>query len=209
MLLDEFEAVPAGQHTSEQLGQLNLEVRALFAHRCYRCHSAEEQEAGLALDTESGVRTGGDSGPILVAGRAADSEIIRRIELPRGHDDAMPKKGQMLTRKEADLIRLWIDLGAHWADESTAVFPQAPLALERPVMPPAHTGGSHPVDRFVNAYFAKNDIRWPEAVSDRVFVRRAYLDAVGLLPTPAQIEGFLRRPEADGANRGLPVPFDS
>ena len=196
-LLDEFEAVPAAQHTIEQLDQLNLQVRALFAHRCYRCHSAEEQEAGLALDTESGVRTGGDSGPILIAGRAADSEIIRRIELPRGHDDAMPKKGQILTRKEADLIRLWIDLGAHWADEEAAVFPQAPLALERPVLPPAHIPGSHPVDRFVNAYFAKNDIRWPEAVSDRVFVRRAYLDAVGLLPTPAQIEEYVRRPEAD------------
>lgn len=196
-MLDEFGAVPAGQHTRQELDQLNLEVRALFAHRCYRCHSAEKQEAGLALDTELGVRTGGESGPILVAGHAADSEIIRRIELPRGHDDAMPKKGQALSRAESDLIRLWIDLGAHWADEESRVFPQAPLVLERPVLPAADAEGSHPLDRFVNTYFAENGIRRPEVVSDRVFVRRAYLDAVGLLPTPAQIDEFLRRPEAD------------
>ncbi len=196
-MIDEFASVPAGQHTRQELDRLNLEVRALFAHSCYRCHGAEKQEAGLALDSETGVRTGGESGPILVAGRAGESEIIRRIELPRGHDDAMPQKGQALTRAEVDLIRLWIDLGAHWADESMRVFPQAPLALERPSMPPAWSGGAHPVDRFVNAYFAANEIRRPEVVGDRVFVRRAYLDAIGLLPTPAQIDEFLRRPEAD------------
>jgi hypothetical protein len=44
-----------------------------------------------------------------------------------------------------------------------------------------------PVDRFIELYFQKHGITPPEPVSDRVFVRRVYLDLWGLLPTPEQL----------------------
>ena len=192
-LLAEFRTVDADAFSQTQLDRLNLEVRALFAHRCYKCHSTEKHEADLILDSEEGVRAGGESGPILVAGNAAESEIIRRLSLPRDDEEAMPQKGKALTQEEIDLIKLWIDLGAPWADRELQIFPEADLALARPDLPPIQRGFDHPIDRFVNAYFEAQGIRWPKPVDDRAFIRRVYLDAIGLLPTPAQVEAFLQQ----------------
>jgi hypothetical protein len=48
-----------------------------------------------------------------VAGRAASSEVVRRVWLPPSHKDAMPPGGRRaLTAAEASLLRWWIDRGA-------------------------------------------------------------------------------------------------
>ena len=39
---------------------------------------ADEMEGGLALDSEEGVRNGGDGGPIIVAGRPGELETALR-----------------------------------------------------------------------------------------------------------------------------------
>ena len=135
-LLAEFRAVDTGAYSAQQLDRINLEVRALFAHRCYKCHGPEKQEGGLVLDNEAGVRAGGESGPIFVAGNAAESEIMRRLLLPRDDEDAMPRKAEALSRDEIDLIGLWIDLGAPWAEGDVRIFPEAELALENRPCPP-------------------------------------------------------------------------
>ena len=207
-LLAEFRTIDTGDYTQTQLDRLNLEVRALFAHRCYKCHSTEKHEADLILDNEDGVRAGGESGPILVAGNAAQSEIIRRLTLPRDDEEAMPQKAKALDQQEIDLIKLWIDLGAHWAEGELHLFPEADLALDRPDLPPIKRGFDHPIDRFVNAYFEAHRIRWPRPVDDRTFIRRAYLDGVGLLPTPEQVDAFLRKDDPDKRERLIQVLLD-
>lgn len=50
---------------------------------------------------------------------------------------------------------------------------------------------AQPLDRVVNAYFARHKIVAPQPVSDAVFARRAYLDAWGLLPSPEELRAFL------------------
>ena len=122
-LLSEFRNVSDGGLELHQLDKLNLEVRALFAHKCYKCHSTEKHEGDLILDNKEGVFNGGENGAIFVAGDAANSEIIRRLSLPKGDDDAMPQKGKALTRDEIDLVSFWIDQGAHWADRELKNFP--------------------------------------------------------------------------------------
>ncbi len=189
-LLAEFRAGDAEAYAPEQLDRINLEVRALFAHRCYKCHGAEKQEGGLALDSEARVRIGGESGPIFIAGNAEESEIMRRLQLPPEDEAAMPQKAEALSRDEIDLIGLWIDLEAPWAEGDAHIFPEAALELEKPPLPPGNAF-DHPVDRFVDVYFQQEGIRWPKPVDDRTFVRRAYLDAIGLLPTPEQVDAFI------------------
>ena len=135
-LLAEFRAVGTETLAPEQLDRLNLEVQALFAHRCYKCHGPEEQEGGLALHTETRVRLGGDGGPIFLAGNAEASEIMRRLRLPRDNEEAMPQKAKALSRDEIDLIGLWIDLGAPWAEGDEHIFPEEELALDPPAARP-------------------------------------------------------------------------
>lgn len=189
-LLDELASVQEASALSEpDLNRLNIQVRQIFAHTCYRCHSSDKQEGDLRLDSEEGVMRGGEGGPVVLPGNAAESEIIRRLRLPASHEEAMPEKGDRLAEKEIALIELWIDEGAHWADEELQVFFEAALALNKPDVPDGP--GDNPIDRFVNAYFIEQDLTWPEPASDVVFIRRAYLDLIGLLPKPEEVDAFL------------------
>lgn len=187
----------ADSFPEDQLNRLNLEVRALFAHRCYQCHSEAKRKGGLALDHKEGVFAGGDGGAIFVAGAPGESEIIRRLKLPRSDEEAMPPKGKLLADAEIDLIALWIQQGAHWADTSLKVFREAPLALKRPALPSTPAAYEHPIDKFVYTYFQEQGIEWPNLIDDRQFIRRAYLDITGLLPKPATIQQFEEDTSAD------------
>ena len=191
LLLTQFSKVSQqDQMTRAELDKLNMGVRAIFAHNCYKCHSSEKQKGDLALDTEEAILRGGETGEVIVMGNSNQSDLIRRISLPRSHDDAMPPKGKLLTEDEIDLIRLWVDLGAHWSDERLKIFPEAELALTKPALPPVSGTYSHPIDRWINQYFAQQDMDWPEPISDRLFIRRVYLDIIGLLPSAEQVEAF-------------------
>lgn len=177
--------------STEQLDRLNLEVRALFAHHCYSCHSTGKRKGDLALDHKAGVFAGGENGPVIAVGNSGKSELIRRVKLPAGHDDAMPTKGKRLSDSEIRLIELWIDQGAHWAADTLKVFYEAPLALTKPDLPNPVNGFEHPIDRWISAYFEENNIKWPTLIDDRQFIRRAYLDILGLLPPSDSIRTFI------------------
>ena len=199
-LLAELTAVASGNPTDSlsvaQQNRLNLEVRGIFAHHCYKCHSELKQKGELILETKEGILKGGEDGEIFTPGDAEHSEIIRRLKLPRSDEEAMPGKGKALAKEDIELISLWIDQGAPWADESFKVFPEATLALTKPELPES-AERSHPVDRLVDAYFQENDLSWPEPVDDRTFLRRVYLDTKGLLPRPEQVRAFEQESSAD------------
>ncbi|MGD1891598.1 MAG: DUF1553 domain-containing protein [Cyclobacteriaceae bacterium] len=185
---------PQDSLSLDQQDELNLKVRGILAHNCYQCHSDLKQKGDLVLETEDGMMAGGESGVVVIPGKAEESELVRRITLPTDHDEVMPKKGKVLKPEEIALIKLWIDRGAHWADAQLKVFPEAELALSQPALPPSDQEISHPIDRIVNDYFNEQDTNWPEVVDDRTFIRRAYLDIVGLLPPPSAVSEFIRAP---------------
>ena len=173
-----------------QQEDLNLGVRAILAHNCYQCHSENKQKGDLVLDNKRGVYQGGKSGPIIVEGRPEESEMFIRVSLPPDHDDVMPKKGKVLKESEIRLIELWIKNGAKWSDGALKIFPEAELALSQPELPKGNTE-SHPVDKIMDSYFKEKRMKWPEVVDDRTFIRRAYLDILGLLPEPLKIDQFV------------------
>ncbi len=192
-------ALLAGLNRSDSLSEiqqdeLNLGVRAIFAHDCYQCHSENKKKGELVLENKEGVFKGGESGAIIVAGKPEESELFRRISLSPDDDDVMPKKGKILKKHEISLIKMWIKKGAYWSDKALKIFPEAPLALSRPDLPDVRHQ-KHPVDKFIGAYFDENDIDWPKVVDDRTFIRRAYLDIIGLLPNPKEINSFVNDQE--------------
>ncbi|MDP6307275.1 MAG: DUF1549 domain-containing protein, partial [Verrucomicrobiota bacterium] len=63
------------------------------------------------------------------------------------------------------------------------------LTPRRPELPGDE--GGHPVDRILAPYFAKHGVTTGEVVSDRLFVRRVYLDTIGLLPPVAELDAFV------------------
>lgn len=175
---------------SSQQEELNLEVRAVFAHNCYQCHSEYKKKGELALDSKRGVFQGGENGSIITPGLPKKSELYKRITLPTNHKDVMPKKGKTLAKSEVDLIALWIKQGAVWSDRAEKIFAEAPMALEQPDLP-KESAEVHPLDQLMDVYFKENDLKWPQLIDDRAFIRRVYLDINGLLPSPEAVDEFL------------------
>jgi hypothetical protein len=60
-----------------------------------------------------------------------------------------------------------------------------------PDLPPDQPGLASPVDRLVDAYFEEKNIAWPAMIDDNLYIRRVYLDIIGLLPSPEEINAFL------------------
>lgn len=172
-----------------QQDQLNLEVRAIFAHNCYQCHSENKSKGKLVLETKRGVFKGGESGVIIVPGKPDESELYKRISLSLNEEGVMPKKGKVLKDTEIELIKLWVQNGAHWSDQALNVFPEAELALIKPQLP--QSAEINPVDKIIDAYFEEKSLDWSPIVEDRNFIRRAHLDIVGLLPEPSAIATFI------------------
>src|SRR5690606_21302038 len=108
------------------------------------------------------------------------------------HEDVMPSKGKKLSSKEVEIISVWIEKGAPWPDDTAAhkTFRIAELTPRNPELPTASQGIDNPVDRWVNDYFAQHNIPWKEVVDDRTYLRRIYLDIIGLLPSPEDVQRF-------------------
>ncbi|MFO1052037.1 MAG: c-type cytochrome domain-containing protein [Planctomycetota bacterium] len=125
-------------------------ILPLLEKRCIECHATEGRDAngrsrrtkgGLRLDSRDAIVRGGDSGPVLVAGRPEESELYKRTTLPADDDDVMPQKGDPLTAAETGLLREWIASGASfgtWTGTNAKVV-DAP-AKPDDAAPPARTG---------------------------------------------------------------------
>lgn len=176
-----------------QVAALNIEVRSILAHNCYKCHSAEKSKGELRLDRKDFVMRGGKSGEIITAGHPEESEMIRRLLLPRTDKESMPPKGKTLSEKEIATLELWIKVGAPWPDNPNekSVYRVAELAPRKPAVPSDESGLSNPIDKFVNAYFNDKNVSWPKVVDDRTYIRRVFLDIIGLLPPPERVNDFI------------------
>jgi hypothetical protein len=179
---------PAARHEVD----FAREVKPILETACIHCHGRGKAKGGFSLEDRSTALKGGDTGPAIVAGAGAESYLV---ELVSGldPDNVMPQKGTRLKLEQVGVLRAWIDQGAEW-DPAIRFGRATPLNLEprQPTLPPARQGQSHPVDRWLRVYGQARGWSAPPVVDDRVYARRVYLDVIGVLPTPADLEAFLQ-----------------
>lgn len=88
-------------------------VQPIFEARCASCHGAEKRKGKLALHTWDAAMKGGDSGPLWLAGKPGESEVVRRVQLPHDDEEHMPPSEEaQLAPEEIALIVRWIERGA-------------------------------------------------------------------------------------------------
>lgn len=167
-----------------------FEARQLVAHKCWKCHGSERDDGDIRLHTRKAIL---DSGAVDLK-HPEKSELLRRINLPEGHKEIMPSEGKPLSQEQVKLLSNWIKHNLPW--DGRGAFREAPLKPRQPA-PVPNSLFSHQIDQRVDAYFKRHQIMWQEAVPDKVFVRRAYLDTIGLLPSPAQAEAFINDKNPD------------
>jgi hypothetical protein len=97
------------------------EVRAIFEGKCLECHNPDKTKGKLLMTTREAFLKAGESGHALIGVDAEKSELVKRLTLPKDHDDIMPPKGGPLPAAEIDVIRRWVAEGAAWPAGVTLV----------------------------------------------------------------------------------------
>jgi uncharacterized membrane protein/mono/diheme cytochrome c family protein len=99
-------------------------VQPILQQRCYTCHGSKKQKGGLRMDDFNLLMKGGKDGRIIIARNATESEMIKRLQLPKEDDDHMPPKQKpQLNEKQIALIHWWIENGAD-AEKKVKDIPQ-------------------------------------------------------------------------------------
>jgi hypothetical protein len=195
----------AGLRAEERVDYLR-DIKPILKARCYACHGVLKQRSGLRLDTADLLKQGGDTGPVVVPGKADESMLILRVTAS-DRRRRMPPKGEPLTAKQINSIRAWIEQGApspvaekpeedptrHWAF-------QPPVRTTPPsVKDPSQVGNA--IDAFLAAKRDAKGLTPLPAASRAVLLRRVYLDLVGVPPTREELHAFLADSSPDAYAR--------
>jgi hypothetical protein len=147
---------------------------------------------------------GGDNGPAVVAGKVEASLLFLAVTGKTDVVSKMPAKGEPLPAEQIELLRRWIEAGAKVsADVVEAAKTSTHWAFQRPARPPLPAVRdaawlNNPIDAFVLARQEKESIA-PSPLAERAtLIRRAYLDLIGLPPSPDEVDLFIadQRPDA-------------
>ena len=122
------------------------DIKPVFKARCYACHGALKQKAGLRVDTAANILKGAKGDAIVVLGKPTNSELIARITSD-DMEERMPPEGAPLKSNEIAAIRDWIAAGAPIPKNETAeADPLNHWAFQVPKKFPLPKGASNPID---------------------------------------------------------------
>lgn len=177
------------------------EVKPLLVGKCLECHGGRSTKGDFDLRTRESLV---DSG-MVEPGDAAASYLLELVR--HEQEPFMPFKSKRLSDEQIKQIAKWIDLGAPYdgplaENASVAAGPMKVTAADReswnfrrlqPVEPPTVADDSWsrtPIDRFVGAQLAKQQLAPSRPAKRRTLIRRVYFDLIGLPPTPEEVAEF-------------------
>lgn len=201
----------------DQVKFFESKIRPVLSTACYKCHSQAQgkSKGGLTLDTKAGWEKGGDSGPSIHPGDPEASPFIKAI---RYTDEDMkmppPQSGGQLKPEQIADLEAWVKMGApdprlkavatrdianiaegltedmqekaktHWAFQP----------VQSPKLPTVNDAAwcRTPVDQFILAKLEEKGLKPSPSADKRTLIRRAYIDLIGLPPTPKEVLDFVQ-----------------
>ncbi len=204
---------PKSSQLSDDLDFFETKIRPVLVKHCYECHSesSNELQGGLRVDTREGLRIGGDSGPAVVPGNAAQSLLLSAI---RYQDLEMPPVAKLDDAAIANIQR-WIETGAADPREGAAILPDSTPNIQKssgfwsfqPIQVPAFPAvlntswPTSPIDTFILAKLESSGLGPAPPADKSELVRRVYFDLHGLPPTPDQVHSFVTNDAPDAYER--------
>jgi hypothetical protein len=187
---------PPGRGDEGPRGAVNFsrEILPILSENCFQCHGpdARARKAKLRLDTEEGALHRGD--PVIVPGKSAASELIRRVAAA-DEKEIMPPRAtnRKLTPRQIDLLKRWIDTGAKWGKHWAFEPPH------RPSMPAVKNRAwvRTAIDAFILSRLEAEGLTPSPEAARETLLRRVTFDLTGLPPTPAEAEAFLKDSSPD------------
>jgi mono/diheme cytochrome c family protein len=216
-------AAVASEHLVSQTAQdgpddLEFQAKLILQEHCIRCHGANKQKGGLRLDSRGATLGGGDSGRVLVPGNASKSLVYDLVILDEDNQYRMPPKGPLLTAKQQAVLKDWINAGAPWSgqlqekdgqhDQDDKVIDSSYRGqlLAYPSLVKQH---SRQIDTLMLLWFRREGETQGRLVSDEVFLRRAYLDIGGRIPSLLEYEEYMASAKPDKRDRLIHSLLDS
>ncbi|MDA0589877.1 MAG: DUF1553 domain-containing protein [Planctomycetota bacterium] len=185
-------------------------IRSVLVEHCDKCHSgkAASLKGGLRVDFREGLMKGGESGPAVVVGKPDESLLILALKYD-GFE--MPPKGKLPDSVIKD-FETWVKNGAVDPRETPAtVSKERTINFEEAAKfwafqaPQKHAAAAvkddslikSDLDRFVQARLEAKELSLSPAADRRTLIRRAYLDLIGIPPTPEEVNAFLKDESPD------------
>jgi uncharacterized membrane protein len=85
-------------------------VTPILQNKCAQCHQDGKLKGNFSVESLQTLLKGGKTGPAIVPGKLAGSELYKRVTLDPGNKDFMPADGKPpLTRNEVQIIKWWIE----------------------------------------------------------------------------------------------------
>jgi mono/diheme cytochrome c family protein len=185
------------------------DVQPILTAQCVECHGPNKQENGLRLDFGAAILRGGDNGPAVAVGKAAESLLIQAVLGTSDNVSRMPLKKQPLSESQVAIIRQWIDGGAIVpADPATPATKSTHWAFQKPQRPALQgvfesAWPTGPIDSFVLARLEQEKLVHSDAAERPTLIRRAALDLNGLPPSPDEVEAFVTDQAPDAYERAI------
>ncbi|MDB6005877.1 MAG: hypothetical protein JWR15_2864 [Prosthecobacter sp.] len=178
------------------------QIVPILREHCAECHAGDKKKGGFSFNDRESLMEGGEDGAVVVSGKSADRALIKAI-LSTDPDEQMPPKGKRVPAEQLALLKQWINEGLAWEEGFAFKKPayEPPLKPRTPVLPAGVEGRSNPIDRILDQYLDQKKLPRPAPIDDATFVRRAYLDLIGLLPLPKDLETFVKDASADKRSR--------
>jgi hypothetical protein len=195
------------------------DIQPILHESCWGCHGPTQHMSGLSLYNKESAMDGGDHGAVIIPGKSDKSRLYRLIT---GLEQPKMPLGGSLTDKQIAIIKAWIDQGAAWDGPAppavtAALQPQGgpethqlppgarnywafklPVQAQVPYFGPDMT---NPVDRFLEKGRHEKGLTAAPRADKPTLVRRAYLDLLGLPPTPAEVSEFVNDNALDAWSR--------
>ena len=187
--------------------ELSSRAYEVLKNNCFACHGATKT-SGLDLRSREAMLAGGQRGPALSPANLKRSLLFAMAS--HATEPAMPP-GKKLADADIDTLRQWILAGAELNLDSAPAVQEEPKIAERPITleernfwafkkpqnvnPPQVTDAAwnrNPVDSFLRKEMVAWKLKPTPQADRRVLIRRAYLDLLGLPPTPDEVEAFVR-----------------
>jgi hypothetical protein len=185
------------------------DIRPILETSCWKCHGGSVQLSKLDLRTRDAAIKGGQRGAAIAPGRAAESRLYRVVA---GLEKPSMPLGGKLDYAQVSMIREWIEQGAPWDTDATKTSPPdatSLAALEEMAIPPdarrywafqkppraplpvLRTNLTNPIDLFLEKTRSEKSLKAAPRADRNTLLRRAYMDLIGLPPSPAETSAFL------------------
>lgn len=174
-------------------------IRPVLVENCYECHSAkaDDVKGNLFVDSKSGLREGGDTGPAVIPGNVEESLLLTALKY---EEDAfqMPPSGK-LSDEVIAAFEKWIEDGAFDPrddDKTPRVDRREQRAQDHWSFTPPRPavglpGSASRIDGWIEAKLRERNTQPAPRADNEVLVQRLYYDLVGLPASHEEVQRFV------------------